>query len=130
MNEMYDNREEYDYRNEGYRGGGSNRGGNNRGESNRGGGYRDYMDEDDFRESNRRGGNRRGRGRSNRGYRNYRDEEYYEELENCMYELKEYARSLEDLADMAEEPQERNMIMKIAQKQKEHYNLLKQMLEK
>lgn len=85
------------------------------------GDYRNYRD-DYRRDYDRRGGRR--------NYRNYREENYYEELENCMHELKEYSRGLEDLADMAENPQEKNMLMRIAQKEKEHYNNLKQMMEK
>ncbi len=34
------------------------------------------------------------------------------------------------LADMAESSQDKNMLMRIAQKEKEHYDYLKQMLEK
>lgn len=98
--------------------------------------YRDYDDRDDYRRdyrgdyrdrSYRRDYDRRG---GRRNYRNYRTEDYYEELENCMHELKEYSRALEDLADMAESQQDKNMIMKIAQREKEHYMNLKQMLEK
>jgi len=109
MNEM-----EEDYRGGSYRG-------NYRGDY-RGGSYRD-----DYRGNYRRDYDRRG-GRMN--YRNYREEDYYEELENCMHELKEYSRALEDLADMAENPQDRNMLMRIANKEKEHYMNLKQLMEK
>lgn len=108
--------------------------GDYRGGNYRGGSYRDdYRDDyrdgyrDSYRDNYRRDYDRRG-GRIN--YRNYREEDYYEELENCMHELKEYSRALEDLADMAENPQDRNMIMRIAQKEKEHYMNLKQMMEK
>lgn len=109
MNEM-----EEDYRGGNYRG-------NYRGDY-RGGSYRD-----DYRGNYRRDYDRRG-GRMN--YRNYREEDYYEELENCMHELKEYSRALEDLADMAENSQDRNMLMRIANKEKEHYMNLKQLMEK
>lgn len=99
---------------------------NNRGDYRRGS-YRDYDDEEDFRGgSYRKDYDRRG---GRRNYRNYR-EDYYEELENCMMELKEYSRALEDLADMAENPQEKNMLMRIAQREKEHYSNLKEMMEK
>ena len=90
-------------------------------------GYRDHDDDDDYRR-NYRGDYRRGYDR--RGGRNYREESFYEELENCMHELKEYSRALEDLADMAESSQDKNMLMRIAQKEKEHHDYLKQMLEK
>ena len=92
--------------------------------------YRDYRDyRDDYR-NYRRDYDRRGGRINRRSYRNYREEDFYSELENSMHELKEYSRGLEDLADMAENPQEKNMIMKIAQREKEHYNSLKQMLER
>lgn len=87
--------------------------------------YRNYRDDYRTREYDRRGGKI-----NYRNYRNYRQEDYYEELENCMHELKEYSRALEDLADMAENPQDKNMIMKIAQREKEHYMNLKQIMEK
>lgn len=87
--------------------------------------YHDYRDDDRYD----RYDYRRGR-RSYRTYRNYREEDYYNELENCMQEIKDYSRELEDLADMAENSQDRNMLMKIAQREREHYSNLKQMLEK
>ena len=102
----------------------------------RGGNYRgDYRRNyrDDYRGGNYRDGYRWNYRRSydRRGGRmNYREEDFYEELEECMHELKEYSRGLEDLADMAENPQDRNMLMRIAQKEKEHYMNLKQMMDK
>lgn len=109
MNEMNtSNRDEYGYRRD----------------------YRDsYRDDyrDDYRRDYRRDYDRRG---GRRNYRNYREENYYEELENCMHELKEYSRALEDLADMTDDPQDRNTLMKIAQREKEHHMNLKQMMEK
>ena len=109
MNDMMntDGRREYDYRGRNYRD--------------------DYRDDDYRGRSYRRSYDRRG-GRMN--YRNYREEDFYDELENCMHELKEYSRALEDVSDMAENPQDRNMLMKIAQKEKEHAMQLKQMMEK
>lgn len=106
MNEM-----EEDYRGGNYRG--------NYRDDYRGGNYRDG-----YRWNYRRSYDRRG------GRMNYREEDFYEELESCMHELKEYSRGLEDLADMAENPQDRNMLMRIAQKEKEHYMNLKQMMDK
>lgn len=96
------------------------RGGNYRGDYRRN--YRDDYRDGSYRNYDRRGGRR--------NYRNYREEDFYNELENCMHELKEYSRGLEDLADMAENPQDRNMLMKISQKEKEHYMNLKQMMER
>lgn len=98
--------------------------------------YRDDYREDyrddyrNYRNDYRRDYDRRGGKINRRNYRNYREEDFYNSLEDCMHELKEYSRELEDLADMAENPQDKNMIMKIAQREKEHYNSLKQMLEK
>ena len=100
----------------------------------RGGSYREY-DKRNYRDYGRRnyrddyymGNYRRGNGR-----RSYREEEdnYYYELEDCMHELKENARAIEDIAEMAPNQQDRNMLMKIAQKEKENSMHLKQMMEK
>ena len=116
MNDMNaNNREEYDYRGRNYR---DDYRDDYRGGSYRGGNYRD----DYRRDYDRRGGRR--------NYRNYREENYYDELEDCMHELKENARAIEDVAEMAENQQDRNMLMRIAQKEKEHSMHLKQMMEK
>lgn len=115
MNDMNtDGRREYDYRDD-YR------------DDYRRGNYRGRSYRDDYPMGNYRGDYRRS---GRRSYRNYREEDFYDELENCMHELKEYSRALEDVADMAENPQDRNMLMKIAQKEKEHAMQLKQMMEK
>ena len=42
----------------------------------------------------------------------------------------EAPKKLEDIADMAGNPQDRNMLMKIAQKEKENHNFIKQLMEK
>lgn len=107
----YDDREDYreDYRN--YRN------------------YRDNYREDyryDDREDYRRDYDRRG-GKINN--RNYRQQDYYEELEMAMHDMRQQHRKLEDLSEMAQ-GQDKNMLMKIAQKEKENYSYLKQMLEK
>ena len=65
-----------------------------------------------------------------RNYRNYREQDYYEELEMTMHEMKETSRKLEDVADMAENQQDKNMLMKIAQKEKENSQYIKQLVEK
>lgn len=92
---------------------------------------RDYRYDDrdyrNYREDYRRDYDRRG---GRRNYRNYREENYYDELEECMHELKETARAIEDVAEMADNQSDRNMLMKIAQKEKEHSMHLKQMLDK
>ena len=88
----------------------------------------DYRDYDYRRDYDRRGG--RINNRSYRNYRNYREQDYYEELEMTMHEMKETSRKLEDVADMAENQQDKNMLMKIAQKEKENSQYLKQLVEK
>lgn len=90
--------------------------------------YRDdYRDYRDYRDYDRRGGKI-----NNRNYRNYRSyrEDYMEELEMCMEDMREQYRKLEDVAEMTENQQEKNMVMRIAQKEKENYMALKQMMEK
>lgn len=116
MNRRDDYRGDYrgdyrdDYRDD-YRSGGR---GNNREE--------DYRD--DYRDSYRRGGNRR------RSYRNYREEEFTEELEKYVEKAMHTYRELEDLAEMADDRNEKNTLMKIAEREKEHTRLIKEMLDK
>ncbi len=109
----YDNRDygyrddEYDYRN-----------------------YRNYRDDYRRRDYDRRGGRINNRDyRNYRNYRNYR-EDYYEDLEMTIEDMKETSRMLEDIAEMASNMNEKNMINKVAQKEKEHSTMLKQMLDK
>ena len=64
-----------------------------------------------------------------RSYRNYR-EDYHEELEMAMEDMREQYRNLEDISEMATNPQEKNILMKVAQTEKENYHHLKQMMEK
>ena len=90
----------------------------------------DYRDYDYRRDYDRRGGRINNRYRNYRNYRNYREQDYYEELEMTMHEMKETSRKLEDVADMAENQQDRNMLMKIAQKEKENSQYIKQLVEK
>ena len=82
---------------------------------------RDYRDYRNYRDYDRRGGRR--------NYRSYRDD-YYEELEMCMDDMKEQARRIEDIADMVTNPQEKNTLIKIAEREKEHHRTIKEMLEK
>lgn len=123
-NRGYDNYD-YDYRNY------NNRGYDNRyydDEDYRN--YRDYRDYRNYRDYDyRRDYDRRGGRINNRSYRNYRGD-YYEELEMTMEDMKETGRKLEDIADMSKNMQEKNILTKVAQKEKEHYMTLKQMLEK
>jgi len=95
-------------------------------------GYRnyreDYRDEDyRKRDYDRRGG--KINYRDYRNYRNYRGD-YHEELEIAMEDMREQYRKLEDISEMMTNPQDKNMLMKIAQKEKENYNYIKQLAEK
>lgn len=65
-----------------------------------------------------------------RNYRNYREEDYHDELEMCMEDMREYYRKLEDIAEMSDDTQEKNTLMKIAEREKEHYRTIKEMLDK
>lgn len=100
------------------------------------GSYRDYRDDyrdyrDDYRDDyRRRDYDRRGGRINNRNYRNYREDEYHRELEIVMEDMREQYRKIEDIADMAENQQDKNMLMKISQKEKENYNYIKQIAEK
>lgn len=83
---------------------------------------------DDYREDYRtRDYDRRG-GKINN--RNYRGQDYYEELQMVMEDMREQYRKIEDVAEMAHNMQDKNMLMKIAQKEKENYNYIKQLMEK
>lgn len=128
MNEMNDMRDNRDYNNRGYD--------NRYYDENIHGNMRDYRDDyRDYRDdyNYRRGYDRRGgriNNRNYRNYRNYREEDYYEELEMAMEDMKEQHRKLEDISEMAHNMQDKNMLMKIAQKEKENYNYLKQIVDK
>lgn len=90
--------------------------------------YRNYRDYDYRRDYDRRGG--KINNRDYRNYRNYRGGDYYEELEMTMEDMREQYRKLEDISEMATNQQDKNMLMKIAQKEKENYSYIKQLLEK
>jgi hypothetical protein len=96
--------------------------------------YRDYRYDDrdyrNYREDYRRDYDRRG------GRRNYRyggdysfRNSYHEELEMVMEDMREQYRKLEDVAEMAE-GQDKSTLMKVAQKEKENYMYVKQLMEK
>lgn len=87
--------------------------------------YRNYRDDYRTRDYDRRGGRI-----NNRNYRNYRHQDYYEDLEMAMEDMREQYRNLEDISEMATNPQEKNMLMKVAQAEKENYHHLKQMVQK
>ena len=88
----------------------------------------DYRDYRNYRDYDRRGG--RINNRDYRNYRNYREGDYYEEMEMVTEDMRQQYRKLEDVAEMAHNPQDKNVIMKIAEKEKENYNYLKQMMNK
>lgn len=90
--------------------------------------YRNYRDYDYRRDYDRRGG--KINNRDYRNYRNYRGGDYYEELEMTMEDMREQYRKLEDISEMATNQQDKNMLMKIAQKEKENYSYIKQLVEK
>ena len=91
--------------------------------------YRDnYRDDYRTRDYDRRGG--KINNRDYRNYRNYRGGDYYEELEMTMDDMREQYRKLEDISEMATNQQDKNMLMKIAQKEKENYSYIKQLVEK
>lgn len=92
--------------------------------------YRNYRDDYRTRDYDRRGGKLNYRDyRDYRNYRNYREEDYHEELEMVCEDMRETYRKLEDVAEMVTNPQEKNVIMKVAQAEKENYNYLKQIMK-
>lgn len=98
-----------------------------------GGGYRDYRG--NYRYGNResyRDDYRDEYGRNYRGgrMRNYRSDDIYEEIGNAMFDAKTCHRKMEDLADETDDPQIKNVLMKIAMREKEHYQSLKELMEK
>ena len=85
--------------------------------------YRDdYREDYKTRDYDRRGGKINNR--------NYRGQDYYEELQMVMEDMREQYRKIEDVSEMAHNMQDKNMLMKIAQKEKENYNYIKQLAEK
>jgi hypothetical protein len=95
--------------------------------------YRDYRDyREDYRDEY--GRNQRDR-RYNRSYRdrygrNYRSqEEFSTMLEDICEDGMELARSYEDASDMTNNNTYKNKLMKMAEREKEHYRTIKDMLE-
>lgn len=132
MNEMeynnrgYDNR---DYDNRGY----DNRGYDNRNYDNRDYDTRGYdlRNERNYDLRNERNERNNYRSyRNYRNYRNYREQDYYAEIEMAIDDMREQYRRLEDISEMAHNPQDKTMIMKVAEKEKENYNHLKQIINK
>ena len=96
-----------------------------------GGGYRDYRG--NYRYDNRedyRDDFRDEYGRNYRRMRNYRSDDIYEEIGNAMFDAKTCHRKMEDLAEETDDPQIKNVLMKIALREKEHYQSLKELMEK
>ena len=109
--------DEYDYR--------DNRGGNYRGGDYRSdyrGDYHDYRDyRDDYRDRY---------GRNRRSYRNYRSqEEYSMMLGDAIDDSMELSRTYEDLSEMTNNSSEKQKLMKMAEREKEHYKTAKEMLQ-
>lgn len=95
--------------------------------------YRDYRDyRDDYRDEY--GRNQRdeyGRNRRNyrayNNYRNYRDE-YRMMLEDIAEDGMELARAYEDVSGMANNQSDKQKLMKMAEREKEHYKTIKEMM--
>lgn len=72
-------------------------------------------------------------GRNRRSYRggNYRSqEEYTMMLEDIVDDGMELARNYEDVSDMASDSSEKQKLMKMAEREKEHYRTVKEILKK
>ena len=97
--------------------------------------YRDRMD---YRDKNYRDNYRMYRddyGRYGRNYRdrygrNYRSQEYTMMLEDIIDDGMELARAYEDVSEMATDGNEKQKLMKMSEREKEHYKTVKEMLEK
>lgn len=86
--------------------------------------YRDYRDEYGRNQRNRR---------NYRGYRDrrsYRSEEYAMMLEDAVDDTMELARCYEDMSEMASDNADKQKLMKMAEREKEHHRYIKEMLEK
>lgn len=87
--------------------------------------YRDYRDEYGRNQRDRYGRNYR-----DRYGRNYRaQEDFYMMLEDIVDDGMELARSYEDASEMANNNNAKNKLMKMADREKEHYKAVKDMLE-
>lgn len=92
--------------------------------------YRDYRDSyrGDYRDNYRDDRYaRNGRTRYNRSYRE--KEEYYTMLADAMEDGMELARCYEDIAEMTSNSKDKQTLMKIAEREKEHYRMAKEMLD-
>ena len=85
---------------------------------------RNYRDDYDYRGDSYRRSNRE------RNMRNYREkEEYYNMLADAMEDGMELARTYEDISEMASNSKDKSSLMKIAEREKEHYRAVKEMLD-
>jgi hypothetical protein len=103
-----------------------------RGRGNRRGDYRDDYREDYRMYRDEYGRNQRDR-RNYRGYRDrrsYRSEEYAMMLEDAVDDTMELARCYEDMSEMASDNADKQKLMKMAEREKEHHRYIKEMLEK
>ena len=93
--------------------------------------YRDdryYRDEYDKMPHDRN--YRYGKSYRDRYGRNYRTQnEYYDCLEDIIEDGMELARAYEDVSEMASNSAEKNKLMKIAEREKEHYRTVKEMMQ-
>ena len=96
--------------------------------------YRDDSYRDDYR--NYRGYRESYRDRYGRNYRdrygrNYRSQdEYHMILNELVEDGMEMSRNYEDAADMTNNSKDKNTLMKISEREKEHYRAVKEILEK
>jgi hypothetical protein len=90
-----------------------------------------YDYRDDYDMDYRRGDGRRSyRMYRDRYGRNYRSDEYRECLEDIMEDTMELARDYEDVSEMASNNADKQKLMKMAEREKEHHRYIKEMLEK
>lgn len=123
MNEM-ERMEEYDYR--------DGRGGNYRDDYRRDYRY-DYRDEYGRNQRDRRNYRDYRDYRDYRGYRdrrNYRSQEDYTMmLEDTIDDSMELSRTYEDLSEMTNNNAEKQKLMKMAEREKEHYRTVKEIMQ-
>ena len=93
--------------------------------------YRDYRDDyrEDYREYRYNNRDRYGRNHRDRYGRNQR-EDYQTMLEDIVEDGMELARAYEDVAEMVNNTKDKQTLMKIAEKEKQHYRMVKEMAER
>ena len=70
------------------------------------------------------------RSNRDRNYRNYREkEEYNTMLAEVVDDGMELARAYEEISEMATNSKDKQTLMKIAEREKEHYRTVKEMME-